>query len=109
MFQVLQNVEVEFAIPQSHRLYCPHKECSAVLMKAEPACPGVPAQCPQCKRCFCAECLFPASHQVGVGMVQYGMVYYAHQVRFGTNCSDFTAALCNELPYCLHSHIESLT
>ena len=93
MFQVLQNVEVEFAIPQSHRLYCPHKECSAVLMKAEPACPRVPAQCPQCKRCFCAECLFPAPHQV----------------RVGTNCSAFTAAFFSELPYCLHSHIQSLT
>ena len=90
LFQVLQNVEVEFAIPQSQRLYCPHKECSAVLMKAEPACPGVPAQCPQCKRCFCADCLFPASHQVRVLTAVLSLL------------------LLRKLPYCLHQFTHSV-
>ncbi len=62
--QVLQLIEVEYAIPLAQRVYCPHKDCSAMIMKSAAVCPGrATSQCPQCKRGFCLDCMFPNGHQ----------------------------------------------
>ena len=65
--QLLRQLEVEHAIAPSQRLYCPYKDCSALLMKAEDAeeFEEGAVLCPACKRSFCPNCVACGWHQVG--------------------------------------------
>ncbi|KAI5660359.1 hypothetical protein M9H77_29152 [Catharanthus roseus] len=50
------------SIPDSQKFYCPYKNCSAMLIKDHTYNGGIiitEAECPECKRLFCAECEVP--------------------------------------------------
>ena len=63
--QVLRELEVQHAIGAADSLYCPHKDCSALLVKPEEDVSDEPSECPECGRVFCATCKIPGWHKVG--------------------------------------------
>ena len=54
---VLQ-VELEAAIPEASKFWCPHPDCSA-LMVLDTSGPMQQEQCPSCHRALCAWCRSP--------------------------------------------------
>lgn len=71
--QAFERMEVEAAIPLAQRVYCPHKDCSALLLRPEAgaeddggpeAASEGPATCPACSRAFCPRCNLPGWHKV---------------------------------------------
>jgi hypothetical protein len=59
------RLEVESAIHPQQRIYCPHKDCSALLLMPDEKelCVGA-SVCPECQRLLCANCLIPGWHEV---------------------------------------------
>ncbi|KAG1669196.1 hypothetical protein FOA52_001447 [Chlamydomonas sp. UWO 241] len=57
------RLEVESSIHPSQRLYCPHKDCSTLLLRPEEGEPEGPMVCPACERTLCASCLIPGWHE----------------------------------------------
>jgi hypothetical protein len=60
------RLEVESAIHPSQRMYCPHKDCSTLVMRPddeEEQCGGA-SVCPACERTLCANCYIPDGHEV---------------------------------------------
>eukprot|EP00798_Chlamydomonas_sp_ICE-L_P030809 gene30809-35839_t len=62
--KALREAELRSAIDPSQRLYCPHKKCSALLMRSEDDQRDSPSECPKCYRLFCPTCLVPGWHKV---------------------------------------------
>ncbi|GLC42596.1 hypothetical protein PLESTB_001117400 [Pleodorina starrii] len=62
--QAFGVLEVEQTIDQSMRIYCPHKSCSALLVRPDPEDmpKDTPISCPACSRMFCVNCLIPGWH-----------------------------------------------
>ncbi|KAG1669195.1 hypothetical protein FOA52_001446 [Chlamydomonas sp. UWO 241] len=56
------QLEVESSIPPSKRIYCPHKDCSTLLMKPAKKSAGR-TTCPVCERTLCCKCLIPGWHE----------------------------------------------
>ncbi|KAJ7282157.1 hypothetical protein O6H91_22G048900 [Diphasiastrum complanatum] len=71
-FRILSTRQIEAAIPETERLYCPYPDCSSLLIKPEidmsrqsasSAHPHMSAvgcvECEACHRAFCMECAVP--------------------------------------------------
>lgn len=66
MMDILARRQVEAAFPAREILYCPFKECSALLIKPtseEASASAIPpttcVECESCHRAFCVECMVP--------------------------------------------------
>ncbi|KAG1669189.1 hypothetical protein FOA52_001440 [Chlamydomonas sp. UWO 241] len=57
------RLEVESAIHPSERLYCPHKNCSTLLMTPAKKSLAGQTTCPACKQTIYANCLIPGWHE----------------------------------------------
>eukprot|EP00955_Chlamydomonas_euryale_P101849 365377-Chlamydomonas_euryale.AAC.24 len=61
--QRYMQLDVESAIHPSERVYCPFKDCSALLLRPECKAEG-PTLCPECERTLCAKCHITGWHEV---------------------------------------------
>jgi hypothetical protein len=71
LLEVLTRRQIEAAIPETERLYCPFRDCSALLIKPispmeRPSSSAHPhptvsscVECEACHRAFCLECAVP--------------------------------------------------
>lgn len=68
VFERWENAICEWIVLGSKRIYCPFKDCSALLVDDG----GVDvreSECPNCRRLFCAQCMVP--WHSGVGCREY--------------------------------------
>ncbi|GAB4823734.1 hypothetical protein N2152v2_010780 [Parachlorella kessleri] len=57
--EVLGKLEAEAAIPAPHKLYCPNKACSQLLLLDGEPPSDAEVQCPYCEQPLCAACRVP--------------------------------------------------
>ncbi len=55
----LLQLEAEAAIPAPHKLYCPNKACSQLLLLDGEPPSDAEVQCPYCEQPLCAACRVP--------------------------------------------------
>ena len=77
LLQAYVQMSVEHGVVPAQRVYCPHKDCSALLIRPGPreeAALRGPSECPSCHRGFCLCCHSPGWHKVreGGGGVKVG-------------------------------------
>lgn len=87
LLEVLTRRQIEAAIPETERLYCPFRDCSALLMKPASIDYGKPStsaithaideswsfscvECEACHRAFCVECAVPWHGDMSCGEFQ---------------------------------------
>ncbi|KAI3897332.1 hypothetical protein MKW92_047001 [Papaver armeniacum] len=59
VFDRWENALCESLILASHKIYCPFKDCSAMLVNDDDGAIIRESECPHCRRLFCAQCKVP--------------------------------------------------
>jgi len=84
LLEVLAQRQIEAAIPETERIYCPFRDCSALLMKSatdseKPSSSAHPpptaassfcVECEVCHRAFCEVCVVPWHGDMSCGEFQ---------------------------------------
>ncbi|MCL7026709.1 hypothetical protein MKW94_009422 [Papaver nudicaule] len=59
VFDRWENALCESLILAAHKIYCPFKDCSAMLVNDDDGVTIRETECPHCRRLFCAQCKVP--------------------------------------------------